>query len=164
MMSADARMACGVEWGKITPFFRNLILRSRRILVRLLSSEYLVAKYSHDRMQKNRASMRSCTQAVCQGVEATWCIFLRTEAGRAFCFFLSLSSFLYPLHCSCKRKQVLPSASNRGSFLAFARKACDTYETVALTVPSARCSLFLLEKVHSLTACAKAEMTMFLWN
>ena len=42
MMSADARMACGVEWGNITPFLRNLILRSRRILVRLLSSEYLV--------------------------------------------------------------------------------------------------------------------------
>ena len=73
MMSADARMVGEVEWGNMTPFFRNLILCSRRILVCLLSSECLVAKYLHDRIQKNRASMRSCTQAVCQGVVPSVC-------------------------------------------------------------------------------------------
>jgi len=132
--------------------FLNTMFFSMRIFVRLLSSGYFVTRYSHERIAKKRAMISKFVTAKSQGVRETSCIFLNTDAGRAFCFCLALSAFLYPLNCSRRRKQVLPSASSRGSSLAFDRKTCDTYETVALTVPSTRCSLFCREKVASRTA------------
>ena len=140
------------ECGMILPFFLKTIFFNLRILVRLLSSGYFVTRYSHDRIAKNNAMTRRFVTAKSQGVSERLCIFLNTEAGRAFCLFFTLSSFLYPRYCSCKRKHVLPSASNWGSSLAFDRKACDTYETVELTVPSTKTSLFCREKEASRTA------------
>ena len=135
-----------------------------KILVLFEFSFRAVCKNSHDLMAKNSAPMSSQDVAVSHSVVETSIIFLNTDIGNAFCFRLDPSIFRYALHCSVSMKHVLPSASSRGSSLWFALKACATYYTVELTVPSTRCSPVLLEKVPSLTAWAKAEMIIFLWN
>ena len=146
------------------PFFLNLIFLNLNIFVLLLSSWEEVCKYSHDRIAKNNANIRRWDTALSHGLYHSSNIFLNTEAGKAFCFFLFLSRFLYPLNCSWSKKHVLPSMPNLGSLLEFALKACDTYDTVVSTVPATRDSLWLLEKVASLTAWAKANMMIFCWN
>jgi hypothetical protein len=99
------------------------ILRKRNILVlRLLSVEF-VSRYSQDLIAKNIAPISSHDTAFSQSVDAKFCNFRSTNIGRAFCFFLLLSWFLYALHCSVNRKQVLPSWSNLGSGRSFALKA-----------------------------------------
>ena len=137
---ADSRRSKGTECGIILPFFLKTMFFNRRTLVLLLSSGYFVTRYSHERIAKKRAMINRFVTAKSQGVTERLCIFRNTEAGRAFCFILDLSVFLYPLNCSWRRKQVLPSASSLGSSLAFVRKACATNVTVALTVPSTKVS------------------------
>ena len=144
--SAVNNTSTRAECEMILPSVLKTMFFSLRILVRLLSSGYFVTRYSHYRIAKNNANTRRFVTAKSQGVSKTSCIFLNTEAERAFCLFFTLSSFLYPRYCSCKSKQVLLSASNRGSSLAFDWKACDTYEMVVLlTVPSTKTSLKLLK-------------------
>ena len=139
-ISAEANISKGNEWSRRLPFFFNVIFLHLRIFVLLLSSAYLVSKYSQLFIAKNRARTNKKVNAISHSVEETSYIFLRTDAGSAFCFFLFLSVLLYPLHCSWRRKQVLPSRSNLRSGLSLARKACATYEMVDLTVDCTRVS------------------------
>ena len=161
-MSASSRL-CDV-CGRPQPFFLNWILFKRRIWVRLLSSAKRVCRYSHDLIAKKMAPMNSCVTAFSHAVTASVLILRRTTIRSAFCFFFDPSWFRYPQNCSCNRKQVLPSASNRGSSRLFARKACATYEMVAQTVPSTRCSVARREKEPWRHAWAKEEMSMLRWN
>ena len=136
-MSADSRSL--EEWSKTFPFFLNMKFLFRNILVLLESSFDEVRRYLQERIAKKMTPIRIHAIALSFGVWARSNIFRRTISGNAFCFFVAPSWFWYPLYCSWSKKHVLPSLSNLGSFRLFDRKACATYETVVLTVPSARC-------------------------
>ena len=153
-----------LERGSIFPPFLNFIFLMRKILVCLLFSGYLVSRYSHERTAKNNLKIKRCVTATSQGVVDNSFIFLNTDAGSAFCFFVFPSVFLYPLHCSCKRKHVLPSRSSLGSSLSLDLKACATYEMVVSTVPWTRFVLYPGLKVASRTAWANVENKIFFWN
>ena len=121
-MTISAVFKCGEECGIVIPFFLTIIFLKRNIFVLRSSSGVFVSRYSHDLIAKHIAPISNHTSATCHGDLVSSNIFLNTIIGRAFCSFFDPSSFLYPLNCSLRRKQVLPSESNLGSGILFGRR------------------------------------------
>ena len=120
--------------------------------------------YSQDLIAKNKAPISNQAIAFSISDTASSRIFLCTMVGRVFCFNLVPSWLQYLLNFSWKIKHVLPSASNLGSGLLFDLNTCATYDKLGLTVPYTSSSLFILVKVASPIAWAKANMKMFFWK
>ena len=130
----------------IFPFDLKIKFFTHSICVCLASSFIFVLRYSHDLITKNMALINNHDDAISHFGGAIDIIFLTTIMGKAFCFILLLSRFLYALYGSVSKKHIHPSLSSLGCLLLFVLKVCTTYRIVALTDPSTKCSLVHEEK------------------
>ena len=162
--SSDWRVYWPICSGIIRPFFLNLKILHQRIWVRWISLGYRVSRYLQPCISNKIYTIRSWVREISQCIVKSSNIFQRKDSGSAFCFLLFLSILLYHLHCSWRRNQVLPSISSWESGLSISLKDWFTYDRVASTIDWTRDFLFWWLKVASLTARAKAERAVFLWN
>ena len=162
MYSACSR--CGSECSIGVLLEKNRMFRTRRIFVRLDSSDAEVLVYSQDLIAKKNARIASWAIARDRGVLAFLWSVLSTLIGMAFCCFVPGSRFRYPLCNCCRRNAVWPSLSNLGSLRPVSRKVCEILLMESATVDAARSLVAFFENVLSLIACPKAARMMWIWD